>query len=360
MQSFNVDIKPRPYTVHVGCGLLEQIGSLSLAAGLNGRVAVVTDTNVGSLYRERVVHALKPLDDAPLVIEVEPGERSKSFATLERIYDKLVEARFDRHSAIVALGGGVVGDLAGFAAATFLRGVALVQVPTSLLAQVDSALGGKTAINHPLGKNLIGAFYQPALIAADIAVLRSLPEREFREGLAEVIKYAAIMDVEMFEQLERDQAAILRRSEDILGHFVTLCLRHKATIVERDEREAGLRALLNFGHTVGHALEVASGFGGLLHGEAVAIGMVAEARLSKTLAGLDACAVARLERWLKGADLPTELLPGWKDQKFVDALALDKKRESGSVRLILLRELGQAITLRITLDELLRHLARAE
>jgi 3-dehydroquinate synthase len=357
VQSFRVELKPRSHPVYVGYGLLEQIGELARAEGLSGRAAVVTDSNVGPRYLTRALRALSPLDRVPLVIQVEAGERSKSLDTLARVYDRLLEARFDRHSMIVALGGGVIGDLAGFAAATFLRGVALIQVPTSFLAQVDSCLGGKTGINHPLGKNLIGAFYQPRLITADIALLESLPEREFREGLAEVVKYAAIMDEAMFAQLEQDQAAILRREPTVLEYSVAKCLRHKAAVVEGDEHEDGLRALLNFGHTVGHALEAAAGYGGLLHGEAVAIGMVAEARLSQALAGLDAGEVARLQRWLTGAGLPTEMPADWKSEKFLDALALDKKREAGQVRLVLLRKIGQGVTLSIAPQQLLRHLA---
>jgi 3-dehydroquinate synthase len=357
VQSFRVELGSRSHPVHVGCGLLDQLGELSRAAGLDGRTAIVTDTNVGALYLQRVRQALSPLDPAPVVIEIKAGEASKSLDTLAQIYGRLVEARLDRHSLMVALGGGVIGDLAGFAAATFLRGVGLVHVPTSLLAQVDSALGGKTGINHPLGKNLIGAFYQPRLIVADITVLGSLPEREFREGLAEVVKYAVVMDEAMFTQLEQEQAPILRREPLTLEHFVARCLRHKATIVERDEYEEGARALLNFGHTVGHALEVATGYGTLLHGEAVAVGMIAEARISQVLAGFDVSEAIRLQRWLESMGLPTELPADWKSPTFLEALALDKKRQGEELRFIGLRKIGQVTALRVTLPQLLHQLA---
>lgn len=356
MQHFSVELKQRSHPVFVGSGLLDTIGDLAQAAGLSGRTAVVTDSNVGPLYLDRLLRALAPLDRHPLAIQVAAGEHSKSLDTLARIYDQLIEARFDRRSIIVALGGGVVGDLAGFAAATFLRGVALIQMPTSLLAQVDSALGGKTGINHPLGKNLIGAFYQPRLVAADITLLQSLPEREFREGLAEAVKYAAIMDGAMFAQLEQEAGVILRREPAALEALVAKCLRHKAAVVERDEQEHGLRALLNFGHTVGHALEAATDYSGLLHGEAVAIGMVAEARLAQALVGLEPHQTTRLQSWLKAAGLPTEIPATWRNDRFFSALSLDKKREHDQTRLVLLRKIGQASVVSVPSHELIDYL----
>ena len=353
MASFRVELGPASHTVSIGEGLLDRLGELAAASGLSGHCAIITDSNVARLFAARAERALRAGGFVPLILEVAPGEVSKSIAALERIYDRLIEAGFDRGASIFALGGGVVGDLAGFAAATFLRGVSLVQIPTTLLAQVDSALGGKTAVNHRLGKNLIGAIYQPRLIAADVGLLRSLPEREFREGMAEVIKYGAIMDAAFIDDLERDLAPILARRPDLLEAVVERCLRHKAYVVERDEREADLRSILNFGHTVGHALENSAGYGRYLHGEAIAIGMTAAARLSRELAGLPREQEKRLHALIAAYGLPTEMPPGWRSEEFCQALGRDKKRSSGTIRFVLLPELGKITTRTLTLDEIL-------
>jgi 3-dehydroquinate synthase len=354
MRSFRVELGAGAHPVHIGAGALDRLGELALAAGLSGgRSAVVTDVNVGKLYLERVRHSLKAAGFDPIEIELPAGEATKSLGMLERIYDRLIEAGLDRKSVIFALGGGVIGDLAGFAAATFLRGVPLAQVPTTVVAQVDSALGGKTGINHHLGKNLIGAFYQARMIVADVALLASLPEREFREGLAEVIKYGAIMDAPMIADLERDMGAILAREPGSLEGIVQRSLRHKASIVERDEREAGLRAILNFGHTIGHALEAAAGYGRYLHGEAVAIGMVAAAKLSCIHAGLTRDEVKRLEALINATGLPTAMPADWRNEGFVRALGLDKKRVSKAVEFVLLDRLGHALTRRLEFEEIM-------
>jgi 3-dehydroquinate synthase len=331
---------------------------LAAAAGLGGRCAVITDANVAQLFAGRAESSLRAGGFDPLMVEVAPGENSKSIGVLEQVYDRLLEAGLDRTASIFALGGGVVGDLAGFAAATFLRGVALVQIPTTLLAQVDSALGGKTAVNHRLGKNLIGAIYQPRLIVADVALLRTLPEREFREGMAEVIKYGAIMDAAFIDDLERDREAISARRADLLEAIVHRCLRHKAYVVERDEREAELRAILNFGHTVGHALENSAGYGRYLHGEAIAIGMIAAARISCALTGLSAPEALRLRDLLAAYQLPTEMPPGWSNDEFKRALARDKKRAGDGIRFVLLPALGKTTTRTLTLGEILPLLTR--
>jgi 3-dehydroquinate synthase len=329
MRTFRVELGPDAHPVHVGAGALDQTGGLAREAGLTaGRALIVTDSNVARLYGERATASLAAAGFAPRTLEIAAGEQSKSFDTLERVYDAIVEAELDRSSAVFALGGGVVGDLAGFAAATYMRGVALVQLPTTMVAQVDSALGGKTAINHPRAKNLIGAFYQPRLVVADVATLESLPDREFREGLAEVIKYAAIMDAPMVEELEHGLDAIMRRDPVALERMVTRSLHHKATIVASDTRESGLRKILNYGHTAGHALEASSGYGSFLHGEAVAIGMVAAGRLSQALAGLSAA----------------------------EAQRLDKKRTGDEVEFVLLDRLGHALTRKLSFAEILAHL----
>ncbi len=358
MVSFRVELGPASHTVDIGDGLLDRLGELAAAAGLHGRCAIITDSNVARLFGGRALGALRAGGLDPLMFEVEPGEKSKSISALERVYDFLIEAGLDRGASILALGGGVVGDLAGFAAATFLRGVPLVQIPTTLLAQVDSALGGKTAVNHRLGKNLIGAVYQPSLIVADVGLLRSLPEREFREGMAEVIKYGAIMDAPFIGELERDRESILARSPAMLEAVVHRCLRHKAYVVERDEHEAELRSILNFGHTVGHALENSAGYGRYLHGEAIAIGMTAAARLSCALAGLSEGEAQRLRGLLEAYGLPTEMPSGWSNDEFKQALSRDKKRTGGGIRFVLLPELGKTTTRMLAPDEILPLLAQ--
>jgi 3-dehydroquinate synthase len=313
MGSFHVELGPNAHPVHVGAGLLDRIGELALAAGLKpGRAALVTDSNVARLYGAHAQSALAAAGFDATTLEVPAGEASKSLATLDQVYDRLVAAELDRSSALFALGGGVVGDLAGFAAATYLRGLAVVQIPTTMTAQVDSALGGKTGVNHRTAKNLIGAFHQPRMIVADVATLASLPEREFREGLAEVIKYGAIMDASMVAALETSMPAILARDPARLEQIVDQSLRHKAAIVASDEREGGLRKILNFGHTIGHALEASAGYGSYFHGEAVAIGMVAAAGLSRAYAGLSVGEADRLVRLIEAAGLPTQMPPGWR------------------------------------------------
>ena len=357
MRTFRVELGLDAHPAYVGAGALDEAGRLARKAGLpTGRALVVTDSNVARLYGERLSAALAAAGFAPRTVEVAAGEQSKSFATLERVYDAIVEAELDRSGAVFALGGGVVGDLAGFAAATYMRGIALVQIPTTMVGQVDSALGGKTAINHPRAKNLIGAFYQPRLIVADVATLASLPEREFREGLAEVIKYGAIMDEPMIEALESGLDAILRRDPAALEEIVARSLQHKAAVVASDLREGGLRKILNFGHTAGHALEASSGYGNFLHGEAVAIGMVAAGRLSQVFAGLSVGEAERLERLIARAGLPTAMPEGWRGEDFVRAIRLDKKRAGDGIEFVLLDRLGDALTRKLSFAEILAHL----
>jgi 3-dehydroquinate synthase len=357
MESFRVELGAASHSVAIGEGLLDRLGELAAGAGLGGRCAVITDTNVARLFAGGAIGALRAAGFEPLLVEVAPGETSKSIAALQSVYDRLIEAGLDRSASVFALGGGVVGDLAGFAAATFLRGVALVQVPTTLLAQVDSALGGKTAVNHRLGKNLIGAIYQPRLIVADVELLRGLPEREFREGLAEVIKYGAIMDASFIAELERDLEPILARRPELLEAIVSRCLRHKAYVVERDEREAELRTILNFGHTVGHALESSAGYGRYLHGEAIAIGMVAAAGLSCHYTGLSHAEAERLRGLIAAAGLPTQMPAGWCTDDFKAALSRDKKRTAGGISFVLLPALGKTATCKLKLDEIVPRLA---
>ncbi|HVN64773.1 MAG TPA: 3-dehydroquinate synthase, partial [Candidatus Binataceae bacterium] len=302
MRTVKVELGAASHSAVVGRGIIGQLGELAKSAGIApGRCAIVTDANVEKLYATPAREALISAGFQPVMISIAPGEASKSDAVLQTVYDRMVEGELDRSSAVFALGGGVVGDLAGFAAATFMRGIAVVQVPTTVVAQVDSSLGGKTGINHRLAKNLIGAFHQPRLIVADIATLTTLPDREFREGLAEAIKYGAIMDAPMIADLERGLDAILVRDLGALEDMTARSLTHKAEIVSGDECESGRRKILNFGHTIGHALESSAGYGSFLHGEAVAIGMVAAAHLSSKFAGLSADEASRLERLIEHA-----------------------------------------------------------
>jgi 3-dehydroquinate synthase len=358
MQTFRVELGPASHPVHVGAGILDNLGSLAKDAGVaSTRVVLITDSNVERHYAARAVEALRKTGFSPELVTVPAGEASKSISVLEVLYDRMTAAEIDRSSVVFALGGGVVGDLAGFAAASYLRGISVIQIPTTLVAQVDSSLGGKTGINHPRAKNLIGAFHQPRAIVADVDTLHTLPDREFREGLAEIIKYGAIMDAPMIADLERDLDRILKREGAILEAMVARSLRHKAAIVAADERESGLRKTLNFGHTVGHALEASAGYGSYLHGEAVAIGMTAAALLSEKFAGLSADEASRLARLIKRAGLPTAMPPKALTTEFVAALRLDKKRAENAVEFVLLERLGKAQTKRLDFDQLLAALS---
>ena len=365
MRTFRVEFGRNSHSVQVGAGLLDRLGELAREAGiLPGRAAIVTDSNVAPLYGERARDSVVKAGFHAAMIEVPAGEASKSLATYERVIDAMAEAGLTRQSPVFALGGGVVGDLAGFAAATYMRGVAVVQVPTSVVGQVDSALGGKTGLDHRRAKNLVGAFYQPRLVVADVATLKSLPDREFREGLAEVIKYGAIMDAPMFAALERRLPAILSRDLATLEDMVDQSLRCKAAVVSRDEREGDLRKILNFGHTVGHAIEAASGYARYLHGEAVAIGMVAASELSRLHAGLPEADQQRLRRLIEGAGLPTAMpdrrsMPAAEHDRFTKALNLDKKRAGDAIDFVLLPELGRAIVRKLSFEQITAVLEQA-
>jgi 3-dehydroquinate synthase len=361
MQSFSVELGANAHEVHVGAGLLDDLGALATRAGLRpGRAALVTDSNVAKLYAPRAIASLERAGFALEVIEIAAGEASKSLATLALLYDRMTAAEIDRSGAVFALGGGVVGDLAGFAAASYLRGIAVVQVPTTIVAQVDSSLGGKTGVNHPRAKNLIGAFHQPRAIVADVATLATLPEREYREGFAEVIKYGAIMDAAMVSDLERDFDRIVAREPAILEAVIARSLRHKAAIVASDEREGGPRKILNFGHTLGHALEASAGYGRYLHGEAVAIGMVAALTLSEKHGGLSADEASRLVRLIARTGLPTAMPSTARhDAAFLSAIRMDKKRADGGIEFVLLDRMGHAFTRKLGIEEILAVLAKA-
>lgn len=354
MRTFRVELGRNSHPVHVGSGILDRAGELARDSGLKpGRAALITDSNVAKIYGARVAASLTAAGFDAITVEVPAGETSKSLEMLAALYDRMTEAELDRQSVVFALGGGVIGDLAAFAAATYLRGIAVVQIPTTVVAQVDSALGGKSGVNHRRAKNLIGAFYQPRMILADVESLKTLPEREFREGLAEVIKYGAIMDARMVTDLERDLDLILQRDRDVLERTVERSLRHKAYVVENDERESGLRKILNFGHTIGHAIEASSGYGSHLHGEAVAIGMVSACGISQKVAQLAEQDTRRIVELIRRAGLPVAMDSRWRSDDFIQALRLDKKRLEQQVEFIVIDRIGHAMPRKLSFDDVL-------
>lgn len=337
MESLSVALGNRSYPIHIGAGLIDR--QELYAPYLRGSAAIVTNKVVAPLYLQRVRKALGTARISEIVVD--DGEQAKDWPTLDRVFDALLAARLGRDGLVVALGGGVVGDLAGFAAATYQRGLPFVQVPTTLLAQVDSSVGGKTAINHARGKNMIGAFHQPLAVISDLDTLSSLPDRELLAGIAEVIKHGAALDAAFFGWLEQNMELLLARDRGALTHAIRRSCELKAAIVAEDERESGVRAVLNFGHTFGHAIETATGFGSWLHGEAVAAGMVMAAGLSARAGFLPKADAARIEALIKRAGLPTRP-PKLPPERWRELMATDKKAAGAKVRFVLLRGLGQA------------------
>ena len=337
MESLSVALGSRAYPIHIGAGL---ISSAALyAPHLRGSAAVVTNEVVAPLYLGPLKAALAPARVVEIVLP--DGERTKTWETLNRVFDALLGARLGRDTLIVALGGGVIGDLAGFAAAVYQRGVPFLQVPTTLLAQVDSSVGGKTAINHPAGKNMIGAFHQPSAVISDVATLDTLPERELRAGIAEVIKHGLALDAPFFEWIEANVEKLARKDRNALMHAVRRSCELKAAIVEQDERESGARALLNFGHTFGHAIEAATGYGAWLHGEAVAAGMVMACELSRLMGHLRKTDVERVRKVVERAGLPVAG-PALAPERLLELMTLDKKAARGRTRFVVLEALGRA------------------
>ncbi len=336
-----VGLGSRSYPIHIGPGLLGR--AQLLAPHLRGRRAiVVTNETVAPLYAGRLAAALGAEGIASGRIVIADGEAHKNWQTLDRIFEELLRSNADRHSVLIALGGGVVGDLAGFAAATFQRGIDYVQVPTTLLAQVDSSVGGKTAINHAMGKNMVGAFHQPLAVIADTDTLATLPAREFAAGLAEIVKYGAICDLEFLAWLEANMEDLHARAPGALAHAIRRSCEIKARVVEQDERESGVRAILNFGHTFAHAIESAAGYGAWLHGEAVGAGMVLAARLSARLGRIAPADAERLTHLVQRARLPTRP-PPIAVERWLEFMGRDKKNEGGRMTLILLDALGSAV-----------------
>ena len=330
------------YDILIGCGLLDAAATwqgLPRAA----QALIVSNTAVAPRYAQRLQRALAPHYGTVSLLELPDGEAHKDWPTLNLIFDRLLAEGCDRHTVLFALGGGVVGDITGFAAACYMRGVPFVQVPTTLLAQVDSSVGGKTAINHPAGKNMVGAFYQPQRVVCDLDTLRTLPERELRAGLAEVIKYGPIADAEFLAWIEANLDALLARDVVALAHAVRRSCEIKAWVVGQDERESGLRAILNFGHTFGHAIESGLGYGQWLHGEAVACGMVMAADLSVRLGLVPAAFAERLTKLIERAGLPLRGPASLPPERYLELMRVDKKAQGGEIRFVLIEAPGRAV-----------------
>jgi 3-dehydroquinate synthase len=340
MEEVRLNLAERSYSILIGEGLLASIGSILQERQIDGRILVITNPTVARWYREPLIHSLQSAGFSVQVAEVPDGESYKSLEQASFLYDTLIDGAYDRKSLLIALGGGVIGDLTGFVAATYMRGVRFIQIPTTLLAQVDSSIGGKVAVNHPKGKNLIGAFYQPSLVITDVTTLKTLPEAEFNSGMAEVIKHGFILDENYLRLIAGEYELIHNLDPEILSFVVSGSCRIKSEVVEQDEKESGLRAILNFGHTIGHAIEAVTNYTYYKHGEGVALGMLAASQIA-----------ARTGR-LKEADLPKNLLkicqkfklptklPGLAIQEILEAIKLDKKVESAKVRWVLPEKVG--------------------
>ena len=340
-QTLSVALAERTYPIHIGAGLLDQT-ALLLAHLKHKRVAIVSNTTVAPLYLERVAQPLREAGVDVVEIILPDGEQYKNSEILNTIYDALIQARCERTTTLIALGGGVIGDLTGYAAATYLRGVPFIQIPTTLLSQVDSSVGGKTGINHPQGKNMIGAFYQPQLVLIDTETLKTLPQRELSAGIAEVIKYGLIRDADFFDWLEINMEKLMALDEATVSEAVYRSCQNKAEVVAADEREAGERALLNLGHTFGHAIENAMGYGVWLHGEAVAAGTLMAADLSLRMGWLKVEDVQRIKAIFNAAGLKQQP-PALGVDQYLDLMGLDKKVQDGKIRLVLQQAIGESV-----------------
>lgn len=347
MKELQVDLNEKSYPIYIGTGLVQK-KHLLVKHIKSKQVLVVTNTTVSPLYLDKVITNLGGFQVEVVVLP--DGEQYKNLESVNKIFDELLEKRFNRNATLIALGGGVVGDITGFAAACYQRGVAFIQMPTTVLAQVDSSVGGKTGVNHALGKNMIGAFYQPQCVIADMDVLDTLNDRQLAAGLAEVIKYGLIRDRVFFEWLEKNITLLLARDKQALAYVIERSCLNKAEIVAEDEFESGVRAILNLGHTFGHAIETGMGYGKYLHGEAVAIGICYAADLSKRLGWLNSADVARIIALLELAELPVIPPKELKVSRYIDLMSVDKKNVDGEIRLILLKSIGKA-TLPINVEQ---------
>ena len=352
MQTLKVGLAERSYPIHIGSGLLSR-ADLILPFLAHKRAAIVSNTTVAPLYMDQLCKLLESNGVRVVPVILSDGERFKNAETLNLIYDALLSNRCERNTPLIALGGGVIGDMTGYAAATYLRGVPFIQIPTTLLSQVDSSVGGKTGINHPLGKNMIGAFYQPQLVLADIATLNTLPDQELRAGLAEVIKYGLIRDLPFLEWLESNMEKLLARDVGALQYAIARSCENKAEVVGNDERESGERALLNLGHTFGHAIENGMGYGVWLHGEAVAAGTIMAADLSQRMGWISEQDVSRIRQLFERAGLPV-VAPHLSAEQYIQLMGLDKKIIDGQMRFVLLEALGRAVISSAVPAELLR------
>jgi 3-dehydroquinate synthase len=341
MKTLHVDLASRSYPIYIGTNLLEQAALFEPHLKSSTTVFIVSNTTVAPLYAKTLMNTLNQLGKTVRLLELPDGESYKDWQHLQLIFDELLAHGADRQSMIIALGGGVVGDMAGFGAASFMRGIRFIQVPTTLLAQVDSSVGGKTGINHPLGKNMIGAFHQPVAVIADLNTLRTLPPRELSAGLAEVIKHGAIADADFLDWIEANTSALLACDTDAMAHAVLRSCEIKSAVVSADEREGGIRATLNFGHTFGHAIESGLGYGEWLHGEAVGCGMVMAADLSARLGQISKMDAERLKRIIESMHLPIAP-PKLGSQRFMELMQVDKKTEAGQIRYITLGSIGAA------------------
>ncbi len=339
MKVLQVDLQDRAYPIYIGSDLLQQADLLTRRIR-SKQVLIVTNETIAPLYLQTVKNSLQ--DFVVETVILPDGEQFKTLQYIEKIFNHLLEKKFSRNSTLLALGGGVIGDMGGFAAACYQRGIAFIQIPTTVLAQVDSSVGGKTGVNHPLGKNMIGAFYQPDCVIADTSVLATLDDRQLSAGIAEVIKYGLIRDIEFFDWLEQNMNVLLSRDNDALAFAIERSCQNKAEVVAEDEFESGVRATLNLGHTFGHAIETGLGYGQYLHGEAVAIGTCLAADLSRRLGWLSEQDVARIIAIFKQANLPTESPKAMTPEKYIDLMAVDKKNIDGQIRVILLEALGKA------------------
>ncbi|TAN42893.1 MAG: 3-dehydroquinate synthase [Nitrospirae bacterium] len=340
MQKLRVELGERSYSIVMDSNILSGLGRALERFEFSRKVALVSNPTVYGLFGKEITESLKGSGFDLLEVIIPDGEKYKSLSSAEMIYGELLKAKLDRRSCLIALGGGVIGDLTGYAASTYMRGIDFIQVPTTLLAQVDSSVGGKTGVNHSLGKNMIGTFWQPRLVWIDISTLKTLPPREFCSGLAEVIKYGVIWDREFFNMLEASREKILALDEVTLIEVIRRSCEIKAEVVSQDERESGLRAILNYGHTVGHAVETLTGYTRYLHGEAVAIGMHAAARLSNVLGLMDEKQVLRIKALIEACGLPTEVPANIRDEDVLSAMQLDKKTVSGTLRFVLPEKIG--------------------
>jgi len=341
MEKVRVDLGERSYDIAIGSNMLRSIGTSLDPFDFSPKVAIVSNTTVHPLYGDVVSNSLKKAGFDVVTVTIPDGEEYKDLLRVEHIYNELLKAKLDRSSSLIALGGGVIGDMTGFAASTYMRGISYIQVPTTLLAQVDSSVGGKTGVNHKLGKNMIGAFWQPRLVWIDVKTLNTLQKREFLAGLAEVIKYGVIWDEELFDFLEKNRTRILNLDRDVLMYVIKRSCEIKAEVVSKDEREAGLRSILNFGHTIGHAIETASGYRKYLHGEAVSIGMCLEAKLASMLDLINNKKVVRIKSLIDSYSLPSEMPLGADVEHILSSMKLDKKAVAGELKFILPEEIGR-------------------